>query len=988
MAASGSVFTISADRSFVDALAHGILARIGTDPMSLARARILLPTRRAERALRAAFLHHGARDGLLLPRISTFGAPDDDAPETLGLDALIGDADIPPAIGEMRRRLILARLIRQGGGTFAGTQDMALRLADELARLVDQVHTEGLDWARLADLVDLPNPQHWQDTVAFLRIVTEHWPRILDGMGLIDPADRRNRLLRAMAAAWRANPPDGPIFAAGTTGTVPATAALVAAVAGLPNGVVVLPGLDRALDDDDWAAVGPTHPQYGLKHLLDQMGLPREAVADWPRAPDEPPPMPDRLRLVGIAQLPASRTGDVPREDFPAAQVRSAMAGVTRVDCPTPQDEATAIALALRGVLETPERTGVLVTPDRQLAARVAALLARWHIAIDDSAGRRLSRSRAGRYLLHLLEAAIEGLAPVPLLALLHHPLVAEDMRGAHDADIRTFERRYLRGPRPAPGFEGLRARVAADDAADHRTRWLGWLDSLEAKLGPLAALCTDPRATAPLTDYLAAHIAAAEALAGADSLWAGDDGNAAQEVLDDLGVAAADCAPLTPDDYLAVLTAGLESVTVRPGFGTHPRLAILGPLEARLQRHDLVVLGGLNDGTWPPDPGIDPWMSRPMRATFGLPGADRRIGLSAHDFAQCFAAPEVMLTRALRVDGAPTTPSRWLLRLDATLDTFGGGEATRFASGDWLAWAAALDRPKGLAPVARPAPTPPVAARPRRLSVTQIEMWRRNPYAVYARHVLGLRKLDDLDEEPGAADFGNVVHDVLDRFVASDGPGDGPGTLESLLALGRQVLDDSIDSPAIRALWWPRIARVAAWFAERQDERAHAIARTVTERKGEMEVMGQAGPFTLSATADRIDLLADGTARVIDYKTGAPPSATEVAAGYAPQLTLEGAMVLAGGFEGVSATAISALEYWRVGGLVPAGEVKSATKGPPDDVIAEAKTGLAGLVARFDDAATPYLARPSPKHAPRYDDYQHLARTSEWSAVGGEDPE
>ncbi len=973
----GAVFTIPSGVAFVDALAAGLLAESGGDPLVLARATVLLPTRRAVRALREAFLRRSGGRPTLLPRMRPLGDIDE---EELAFDSGAGAEwpmpdDLPPAIPNLRRQLLLTRLVLAGPRRDI-TVDQAARLAAELARLLDQVHTERLDFAGLAGLVPDAFADHWRITLDFLKILTEQWPLVLAAEGCIDPAQRRNLLLESQARAWTANPPADPVIAAGSTGSIPATADLLAAVAALPRGRVVLPGFDRDLPAALWPNLLPSHPQYGLGRLLARLGVAPADVSDWPALAAAATPL-ARTGLVNLALRPAE--GLAAWQD--AIVEAAATDNVWRLDCPGPQEEAQSIALVLRQALETPGRTAALVTPDRGLARRVAAEMRRWDVEVDDSAGTPLDQTPPGGFLRLCARLVGEAFAPVPLLAALKHPLAALGRSpGAFRAVVRRLETAVLRGPRPGPGIDGLRRALAAD-----RDDVAALLADLERAVAPFAArMAAGP---CPLPDLLRDHVAFAEALAagpdgrGAARLWVGEAGEAAAGFVAELAESAGDFSAVAPAAYPALLDTLAEGRVVRPAHGRHPRLNIWGPLEARLQHADVMVLAGLNEGTWPPETMANPWMSRPMQSAFGLPLPERRIGLAAHDFAQAFSAPVVVLTRAERVEGTPTVPSRWLLRL-ATL--LGPGRLDAGGVG-WRDWQRALDRPAAVRPRPAPEPRPPVSARPRRLSVTQVETWMRDPYAVYARHILGLRALDALDADPGAADYGTIVHDVLDRFLVEHAAGPLPADApERLIATGREVFAAHIHRPGVWAFWWPRFLRIAEWFVAVEGERRIRVAATVTEAKGELTVDAPAGPFTLTAIADRIDRMQDGTLAIVDYKTGAPPTQKEIAAGFAPQLPLEAAIAAAGGFTDVPAASVTELDFWRLKGGDPAGEVRPAGDDPAT-LAEEALEGLVRLVAAFDFPDTAYRARPHPEHAPRYSDYQHLARVKEWAAGGGE---
>jgi ATP-dependent helicase/nuclease subunit B len=995
IADAAKVYSIAPGQPFLEALADGLLARAGADPVALSDCTALLPTRRACRALAEAFLRRAAGRPLLLPRLVPLGDLDIDEITLTGGDQGVFEAaaELPPAIPELRRRLLLTRLVLKWGATQPDgprSPDQAARLAGELARLLDQVQTERLSLDALQGLVPEEHARHWQITLEFLTILTEHWPAVLADEGCLDPADRRNRAMRAQAEAWRRAPPPGPVIAAGTTGSVPATAELVAVVAGLAEGAVVLPGLDRHADDETWDEIldQPTHPQHAIARLLRRLDVARDAVADWPGLEPVPPAAAARRRLISEAMRPAATT-----EAWPALTEddidETALDRLIRLDCPGPREEAEAVALLMRETLEQPElgRTAALVTFDRELARRVAAELRRWGIKVDDSAGVALADTVPGGFLRLVAAMLAEDLAPVPLLACFKHPLAAGGRRpAAFRALTRRLERVVLRGPRPGPGFAGLQAALG-DGAAD----LAGWIDQLAAICGPLAAaLGAD---SVGLEQLLAAHVELAERLAasddaaGAERLWAGDAGEAMADFVAELRQAAAGFPAIAGPAYPALFAALMAGRVVRPRYGRHPRLFIWGPLEARLQQADRLILGGLNEAAWPPEAATDPWLSRPMRAQFGLPPPERRIGLSAHDFAQGFCAGDVVLTRAERVEGTPTVPSRWLLRLDNVLAAAGHDRPQAGDAQNWLQWRAALDRPRRPAPLAAPEPRPPVAVRPRRLSVTQIETWMRDPYAIYARHILKLKALDRLDADPGAADYGSVIHRTLDRFI-DDHPGALPADAEArLIALGVEEFDRFISWPGVWAFWWPRFERVARWFVGHEARRRAGIAASSTELDGSLGIAAPYAPFTLTAKADRIDRTADGRLTIIDYKTGALPKIKEVAAGYAPQLPLEAAIAMAGGFDGVAAAPVAELLYWRLKGGEPAGEEKPAGADPAG-LAKQALDGLERLVAAFDDAATPYRPRPRPAAAPRFSDYEHLARVKEWSAGAAEDAE
>ncbi len=977
------VYTIPAGMPFVDVLAAGILGRVGAEPMALAGVTVLVPTRRARRGLSEAFLRQSRGRALLLPRMIGLGELDEDEILLSGDHGLA----VPETLSGLQRQLMLTRMVLARDGDGGASPDQAANLALELARLLDQVVTQRLSFDGLEGLVPDDFAEHWRDTLKFLEILTETWPGVLDEADAIDAADRRNRLFDAQIKAWKKKPPPGPVIAAGSTGSIPATADLLAVVAGLKDGAVVLPGLDMDATDEAWAALEDHHPQFLMARLLDRLGVRREDVRLW-RAPGFDAGPPARSRLIQAALTPA---GAEPPPLPGSTECEAALEGVTYIPCPTPREEAAVIALMMRKTLETPGKTAALVTPDRGLGRRVAAELGRWNIDIDDSAGVPLAQTPPGAFLRLTARMIADEMAPPSLLAALKHPLAAGGgPAAAFRNHVRSLEIAILRGPRPAPGIDGLLAAMDADrDLGKKKNRKFAdqlraFVNGLRDIISPLIDVMDGtPRS---LADMAARHVRMAEALAdtgedggkdvGATRIWAKDAGEEAARFIADLIAYGGILDSITGADYPPLLETLMAGRVVRPRFGRHPRLHIWGLLEARLQRADVMILGGLVEPAWPPEAKASPWMSRPMMAKFGLPAPERRIGLAAHDFTQAFAAPEVVLTRSERVDGTPTVPSRWLLRLDNLLEKQGN---TFAAPEPWLQWVEAMDQPQQSRAVTEPKPRPPVTARPRELSVTRIETWLRDPYAVYARSILALRPLDPLDAEPGASERGIIVHEALDRFHKAY-PGDLPDNAEGkLLDIGRRVFDQHLAHPGVRAFWWPRFERIAHWFIAYETDRRAAGFRTVAaEVQGSLTLPGKAGDFRLTARADRIDARADIGLVIMDYKTGAAPTGPQVESGLTPQLSLEAAIAQAGGFENIEAATVAQLVYLRLPGGRVAGEEK-VLKLDPGKVAEEAVARLGGLIARFDDAETPYLSSRRPMFLNRPGYYDHLARVKEW---------
>lgn len=1003
------VCSIPTGVSFVDALAYGLLQEVDGDPLALSAMTILLPNRRACRAVQEAFLRLGATDGraLLLPRLTPLGDLDENdvGLQAIALDLSLGEDlsdPLPPAMPKMRRHLLLARLVKAAatatlprGGDMAF--DQAVRLTAELAQLLDQVEIERLDFADIQKLAPAELAEHWQLTLRFLDILQQNWPEILRREGAVDVARRRNLLLDRQARLWRERPPKNPIIAAGSTGSIPASADLIAAVATLPQGLVVLPGLDTYAQDNQWYEISSdaAHPQFGLSQLLKRLEVKRSEVWSWPyflpAGPRRSAPA-VRAHIVSAALLPAEITKEWPSIAAKlSGEAELAWRDVQRIDCPTEQEEAGAIALMLREAVAQPApyRAG-LVTPDRRLARRVASELRRWGIVINDSAGTALPMTSPGLFFRLIADALAEELAPVPLLALLKHPLSAAGMnRIDFQRYVHLLERKILRGPRPAPGLTGLEiALISAEHLSEaDRQSLRNLLDRLTILLGRLGSWSDD----LSLSDRLTLHVDFAEALAmrsdttDGSRLWQGEAGEALAGFVAETLQACSDIASINARAYAALIVELMSEVDVRPRYGLHPRLFIWGPLEARLQQVDLMILGGLNEGTWPNGITVDPWLSRPMRREFGLPPLERKIGLAAHDFQQALGAPQVVMTRAQRVDGKPSVPSRWLLRLDAFLRALGYVEPIE-GGHQYLRWQSRLDRPDKVVASARPAPAPGARYRPTELPVTDIEKWMRDPYVLYARRILKLIPLDPLDQNADAADLGNLFHHILDCFFKETSLPLVNGALTRLIEIGEREFTRYGARPAVWAFWWPRFRQMASWFLAQMREREHMLATIVTESVGRVKIDNITPPFTVTAKADRIDINYNGDLTIIDYKTGKPPKSQDVFFGFSPQLPLEAVIASKGGFDKVPSAIVATLEFWHLKGgrdgsaIVSVKDPQTGAPADPMMLAVEAFQGLKNLVTHFSHEGAAYIARPRSEFGLSHNDYDHLARYAEWS--------
>ncbi len=991
------VYSIAAHRGFADALVAGLVPRYREDGFGLARLTLLVPSSRAARTLSEAFIRHAGETGeggLLMPRMIAVGDLDLDEKLGAALDPL-GASEIPPACDPLQRWLTLGRLIgeeRAEEGMEPLPGRARLNLAREMARTIDRLLVEEKAVTDLMGEAVLDSvaglAEHWKRSIRLFARVNVRWQAELDVLGQVDAATRRNLLFERAARRWKETPPPHPIVAVGVTSASPALARLLRVVAELPEGAVVLPDLDLAMGEAAWEELGLagastepggpvfgasdalTHPQYHLKLLLNRMGVNRAEVQQWHRrgiaAAD-----PARARAISSLFLPAqaSRTWSTlePKE--------RRLGGVRLMASATIEEEAQAIAMLVRQALDEPAKRIAVVTADRGLARRVAQHLERWNISADDSAGQPLALTPAGRLFGLLAEIAASGPDPARLVAAFGHPLVHgwdDEVRRVWLKGLRAFDRE-LRGPALAPGMAPLRKAAAEAKVA-------AWWDEAESLVAPLADW---PREIA-LAEALERLSAAAEAFARV-AIWEREDGRALGLMVEAVrGQAEALDTRIETADLGGVLRDAMEAVAVRPGYGGHPRVAIYGLLEARMARADLVICGGLNEGSWPQPPGADALLAPAILRALGVPGAEFRIGLAAHDLAGAMGAPQVILCRSLRDAEGPTLPSRFLLRVEALLGDDLDKEHRERAIPALLPH---LDRLRPPAdPYPRPAPDPAPSLRDVAIRVTALDRLLGDPYQFYAQAILGLKPLQPLSNDPFSdpALRGTLVHDILDTWHRAKR--DDPGLALAPFAAAHLAAERV--PPLFRALWQPRLIaaleRFELWIAEDAAEKGRTVM--ASEIDGTMMFDG----VKVMGRADRIDRFADGSLAIIDYKTGRVPSKAEVEAGFALQLGLLGLIAEQGQFvdrktgEVVQGQA-SAFEYWSFKKDEGFGKRETPVKSGNartgltlDEFLPHHEEKLAFAIGEYIKGRTPFRARENPDYK-GYSDYDQLMRLEEW---------
>jgi ATP-dependent helicase/nuclease subunit B len=968
------VFSVPFGADFSDATTAHILEGAGTDPMAVSEMLLLLPNNRAIKAMTEAFVRR-ASPGLLLPRMVAIG--DLALDEALGplLDPLSSDDAIWPAINPAARIMLLAELVlrhRPKGQSVSAAE--ALRLARKLAEMIDELEIEQVGLHQLSELnVEADLAEHWQSSYDQIQTILPAYKRELQARELLGPAERRNILLGRLEDRLRDTPPEVPVIAAGITTAASAVARLLRRITRIPNGAVILPGVDLTMPTADWDALLPApqddgtpkaprnvevHPQFHLKLLLDRMGISRDEVSVLPSATvSAQSPV-----IVDIFCMPQQSAG---WRDLPISRKR--LPNMRLVEAQDSAHEAKIIALHARGALEQAGKRIAVITPDRELAVRVAAQLRRWGIAVDDSAGRPLLQTPEGTLILALAEAVANRFAATNILEIAKHPLVnIGDERLAWLEQARALDR-HLRGPAEGIGLQAVSERLVRQAADDELLQ--KWWSDFAAILEQLAR-----GSKANLAGTLQAIQTVADTLTGGQ-IWKGAAGRELARVWEEISACNLSAIPVADASSIPSILAELFSgVVVRPPYGGHPRVAIYGLLEARMQQADIVICAGLNETTWPQIAQPDPWLAPAIRRRLGLATLDRNIGLSAHDLATALGAKEVLLTRARRDRGGPTVASRFLLRIKALL----GEQLQVDAAVPQLAML--LDTPTVIQPFAtRPKLVPTAEQRRVKISITDFDQLKSDPYSFYAKRILRFKVLDPVDAEPSHAWRGTLVHDILQHWFQQD-----DCAPEKLIARAEALLTDGTLDPLLRTLWQPRIADGLRWIAHEtqrmRDEEGRRLL--IAEEKGEIELLG----VTINGRADRIDALADGSLVIIDYKTGMPPKPKQVNAGFALQLGLVGLMAERGAIKGAAGDALR-FEYWSLAknkdrdfGYV---SVASSTKPndkkhAPEDFVAFIKGQAEEALGKWILGSEPFTAKLHPEYSD-YADYDQLMRRQEW---------
>lgn len=952
-----NIFNIEYHNSFTDDLVKGIFERFGKDSFILSKIKIFLPNRRSCLALREAFLRNCDNNAMLLPSIkpiSGIGFEDTILFEQTNKELL----DLPPVVSDFESKIILTKLIYKWqcskDNKSVGNYSQAAQLSGELKNLLELTHQHKVDLRDIAEIVPADLANHWQSTLEFLNIIINNWPAILEDQGLINSYDYQEKVLSVFTKSLQSKSPEYPIIVAGSTGSTPFIADFIKSISDIDNCYIILSGLDTRTDPEIIDSQSPTHPQYYLNKLINHLQIDYTNVKRWIESEKENIIKSDLIRNI---MLPSNLTARW--QEFREKPIK--IDNLTIIETDNSFEEAKAIALILKETLQTPKKTACVVTQDRELAKQISFNMQKWDILINDSSGVELKNTPVANFFKLIAQMAKSRFAPIDFLSCLKHPLASMGLKpGQVKPIVREIELKILRGVRPQNFLFELE-KIAPEWFCQIIQSGEKFASSLNSK-------------DASLEEIIQNHIEFAYKIAKTDqdlaeiNLWGRDYGEQFKNWFDDFLNHASYLEDFHPSSYLGVFDAFLSGIKWRPKYGFHPRVSILTPMEARLQHFDVVILGGMNEGVWPQNINPDYWLNNSIREKLDLPNIQSDIGKSAHDFAKLFCFPNVYISRAEKSGTSHNIASRWLLKLDAILKI---SNSTNYVKPkqDWTNWASVLENPSNIEYSQPPCPKPAVKYRPKKLSVSTISKLMRNPYDVYASKILKLKPLDKIDQDPNNADFGNIVHDILDIYNKGHSlSANFDQNYQTLINIGNDRFSQKSIPDSLRLMWWLKFESLAKWFVEEDSERRKIVSKIYSEITGELII----DDYTITAKADRIEIMKNSnTAQIIDYKTGSIPSKKDIVNGFAPQLSIEAIMLDNNAF-GVP-TKTQLIEYWKLNKDSKINGFSSNL----EELLNSTEQGIKKLINTFNKESTPYLYKPTSYNDSYDTEYDHLSRVN-----------
>ena len=961
----GRIFSAGVGQDFL----QSVILKLDDLP-SMSEAIVYVPTRRLGKALQTEILRHYDGRAVLMPEIRTLG----DGEEISERHSILQGTKIPLCVDGLHRKFWLSDAIMRFHKAQGENISLAIALssADDLGSLFDKVALFETNFDGFQALCqDGDFATHWQHTLTFLNAIYPVWCEHLESLGVLDVGVYKHTCLSSLNTYLESSKKT--IFVVGATANYPVIERIMHTVAQHDKGMVFIAGYDCTLTahQQDNIALDPTHPLYTLQSYINGVGSDNVETINITDT--------KRSEVFKSVFLSAKDTADWLINPPP----QSGFDGLHFMASDTINEESLSIALIMREALEVEGKTCALMTPDRQLSRKVISILKRWNITVDDSSGQPLITTPPALFMRLVLQVVEENFSVQSIASLLKHPFCTLGMdMGVFNRTAQGLEMFGLRGYYGGGGVADIIKHInrEKDNKFSYHNPYKNRAQDAIALLKKLQK-CFTPLLIDNLTfvEMVKAHIEVCEMLSSVEVLWNKDDGNALAEFMSYILENAQAVSAVNVSDYKASFASLLQSITVRKNIGLHPRLFIWGPLEARLQNVDTMIIAGMNEGIFPAQTSVDAWLSRAMAGDVGLPIADMSIGISANDFISACNGKKIIFSRHEKEDGKQTIPSRWWQRFEAV------SKASKFdglpmLDYDYIGLSKALDKPSPVethtARISVPAPCPPVSSRPNALSLTNIQTWLEDPYQIYCKYILGLYSSGDLWGEISPALKGNILHATFEEFINKFPREVKLSQLQDLISIGEKHFADVIDIPEVKIFWWTGFKVAAKKFIIECESRNHLIDNVLTEKKAKFThktVKGNA--FQISGTADRIEVLKDGYCVIADYKTGTAISKKKIESGDAPQLALEAYMLGQGAFADTDSRKVECVEIWEA---KPNFKVQKygADKKPIDNIIEDTLLKIDALIDAYALESKTYFIE---KRTAKYNDYLHFMREKEW---------
>jgi ATP-dependent helicase/nuclease subunit B len=935
-----------------------------------------MPNRRSANALRTVFLEEIESGSRILPSIEAIGDLDEKAIVLSGVDSdsLLEYLKSQKTSLEIGYRLLLLRetMLNYSHSSI----EQAMGLSKELDVFLRDIENYEIDFSKLDNLVGEDLAIHWQQILDFLKNFGTRWQDLLNKHNIASTYGNRVSSVRFYEKILKKVGLKNPLLMVGNFEPSESTLNLMKTLLKCDNAYLIFKGLENVMTAEECQSIDETHSHFLSEKTLEKLALDKRSMVNL-RYPEYKTIGNDSLQSLYISMLPPELTYRWQNNDKICE-----LKHIQYIECREIHDELNLIMVYLLDHIAKNGLKNIALVANQELSQRLELLLSYWNIPFNNNYGKKFILHGVVRYLMLIVEVYNENYRANKLLSLLKNNFT----RFGYDREkllknIQLFEEYILHNGVNRNGMESYRVNLRSVENEQTREDLTEFFDRIESYFAILDGK------NLPLEKLVQNHLQLAEKLAGsvendgADILWHSEEsGEKVRELFyGELLLQSKYFGNSNIADYEYILNFLISERSYSDDYSLYPAVNITSVQEAQLINYDLVIIANLNDGANPMNTPPDPWMSRKMRIDLGLPPRETEIGKSYFNLIQLVAQKKVLLTRSRNVDGTPSIKSRFLQRLETMLHCNGLGLATNEAivRGFQKYHSFEYNLENNIYKV-RPQPKPPVNLRPRNLSATNIDLLNLNPYDIYVKKILALKKTNPLEKENIHARVGIILHSIFERYSRDYEKYRRSGS-GALALLVKDTLDHSFaNDQLLTELYYDRVLETTRYFIE-LDERSRKENYSITLEDWNECDLGAGKNFFLSARIDRMEKL-NNSMRIIDYKTGTAPSKTDIICGWRLQLPVE-ALILSKSRPGID---IESLQYWLVKQKnckvteINDGEKMRGTNNIIliRELVKKTEEFVMKLVDLFDNEFTGYTATNRNSH---YSDFNHLSRLEEW---------